>query len=172
MVKKNYVIFTMLLLVAVLSPQTLTAQTFIGCTATNLGDPPRIVYQCAGGVTLEAEAATILGIVESGNNDRPSEAEISSDGVLIEVAPGSGPFQIRTPHAIAAVRGTVYAVDVHDGKTAVFVSRGEVVVSRPDGSEPVVLTGGDGTDVAPGEPITVRQWPMERVNAFLSRFGR
>ncbi|WP_419914457.1 FecR domain-containing protein [Hoeflea sp.] len=171
MLIKNYVVFAMLSL-AVLSPSALMAQTSIGCTRSELGDPPRTVYQCAGGVTLEAEAAATLGIVESGATGRPTEAEVDSDGVLIEVAPGSGPFQIRTPHAIAAVRGTVYAVDVSGGRTAVFVSEGEVAVSRLDGTDQVLLSPGLGVDVEPGQPVVVRRWPQERVDAFLSRFGR
>jgi len=169
---QNYVVFMMLSVLVALSPQTVAAQTSTGCARSDLGDPPRIVYQCAGGVLLEAEAAAVLGIVETEADDRPTEVEISSDAVLIEVAPGSGPFQIRTPHAIAAVRGTVYAVDVTDTMTAVFVSEGDVAVSRRDGSDQVVLTAGFGVEVAPGQPMTVRQWPEERVNGLLSRFGR
>ncbi|MET1412907.1 FecR domain-containing protein [Roseibium sp. HPY-6] len=169
---RNFVLLTVLTLLITLSPQGAVAQSLVGCTASNLTDPPRIVYQCEGGVVLEAEAAAALGIVTSGADNRPTDVDVSSDAVLIEVAPGSGPFQIRTPHAIAAVRGTVYAVDVEDGKTAVFVSEGEVAVSRPDGSDQVLLGQGFGVDVAPGEPLVAREWGAERVRNLLSRFGR
>ena len=168
---QNYITFTILSLLIALLPQTVAAQTSIGCARSDLGDPPRIVYRCAGGVTLEAEAAAALGIVATEADDRPTEVEISSDAVLIEVAPGSGPFQIRTPHAIAAVRGTVYAVDVTGSSTAVFVTEGEVAVSRPDGSDQLVLTPGFGVDFAPDRPVIARQWPQERVDGLLSRFG-
>ncbi|MEM9105955.1 MAG: FecR domain-containing protein, partial [Pseudomonadota bacterium] len=97
---------------------------------------------------------------------------VLSDAVLIEVAPDSGDFQIQTPHAIAAVRGTVYVVDVSADQTDVFVVEGEVSVSRADGSDPVELTAGLGVDVLPGEPLVVRQWPEERVRNLLARFGR
>ncbi len=169
---RNCVIIAMLSLLVALSPQTLVAQDSAGCTRDDLGDPPRIIYQCSGGIVLEAEAAAALGFLARDANDRPTEVEISSDALLIEVAPGSGPFQIRTPHAIAAVRGTVFAVDVTGASTDVFVQEGEVAVSRADGADPVILTDGLGVDVVPGQPLIVRRWPDERVRSLLSRFGR
>lgn len=169
---KKYVYSMMISLLTVLQPLPLAAQTASGCEQSELGDPPRVVYRCAGGVVLEAEAASALGIVATGTNNRPSDVEVNSNAVLIDVAPGSGPFQIRTPHAIAAVRGTEYVVDVAGDTTSVFVSRGEVIVSRPDGSDPVTLAEGFGADVSPGEPFTARQWPDERVTRLLARFAR
>ena len=169
---KNQVIAAFFSLLVILLPQIATAQNLVGCTATDLGDPPRVVYECDGGVVLEAEAAAALGVLATGADNRPSEVEVSSDAVLIEITPGSGPFQIRTPHAIAAVRGTVYAVDVGNGMTSVFVSEGEVAVSRLDGSDQVLLPAGFGVDVAPGEPVVAREWGADRVNRLLSRFAR
>jgi len=169
---KNYAIFAICSLITSMAAQPLAAQTLSGCSKTDLQDPPRSVYQCAGGITLEAEAATALGIVEQQPNDRPTDVEVSTDGLYIEVTPGSGPFQIQTPHAIAAVRGTVYIVDVTDGMTAVFVREGEVSVARTDGTDAVLLTPGLGVEVAPGEPLETRRWPAQRVDNLLSRFGR
>lgn len=159
-------------LLALLTTSPLAAQTLSGCSKTELQDPPRSVYRCAGGITLDAEAVTALGIVERQADDRPIDVEVSKDGLYIEVTPGSGPFQIQTPHAIAAVRGTVYVVDVTDTMTAVFVREGEVSVSRTDGSDPVLLTPGLGVEVEPGTPLETRRWPAARVDALLSRFGR
>jgi len=169
---KKQTILAFCALFATLTTSPLAAQTLSGCNKTELQDPPRIVFKCAGGITLEAEAATALGIVERQPDDRPSDVEVSNDGLYIEVTPGSGPFQIQTPHAIAAVRGTVYVVDVTDEMTAVFVREGAVSVSRADGSEQVVLTPGLGVDVEPGTPLETRRWPAARVDALLSRFGR
>jgi len=169
---KKTAAFTICALLMSLAAQPLAAQTLSGCTRTELQNPARSVYQCAGGVTLEAEAATALGIVEREADDRPTDVEVTSDGLYIEVAPGSGPFQIKTPHAIAAVRGTVYVVDVTSTMTAVFVREGEVSVSRADGSDTVLLTPGLGVDVSPGEALETRQWPQTRVDALLDRFGR
>jgi ferric-dicitrate binding protein FerR (iron transport regulator) len=169
---KYSLIFTMCSMLTAVAVHSAPAQTLSGCTRADHGDPPRVVYQCAGGVTLEAEAATALGITEKRADGRPTDVDVSSDGLYIEVAPGSGPFQIRTPHAIAAVRGTVYLVDVSDTGTAVFVRRGEVSVSHVGGSDQVVLTPGLGVDVVPGEPLETRRWPAARVQSLMSRFGR
>lgn len=169
---RNYVSLAALALLVTLPLQTLSAQPLTGCTSTDLGDPPRVVYQCPGGLVLEAEAAAVLGVTATAADGRPSEVDMSSDAVLIEIAPGSGPFQIRTPQAIAAVRGTVYTVEIADGTTAVFVSEGEVTVTRPDGSDQVVVGPGLGVDVTPGEPVVVREWGAQRVRNTLSRFGR
>lgn len=152
--------------------QPASAQTPGGCIASEIGDPPRTVFQCAGGIVLEAEAATLLGIAATGDDQRPTGAEVTGKAVLIQVTPGSGPFQIRTPHAIAAVRGTEYVVDVTGDKTAVFVREGTVIVSRPDGADPVTLTKGLGADVTPGQPFTAARWPDERVTELMSRFAR
>lgn len=169
---RNFVLPALLSLLVIVLPRVTAAQTLAGCTATDLTDPPRIAYQCPGGLVIEAEAAAALGIVTAAPDGRPTDIEVSSDAVLIEVEPGTGPFQIRTPHAIAAVRGTEYAVDVEDGKTAVFVAEGEVAVSRPDGSDTVVLGPGFGVDVTAGEPLVVREWGAQRVTNLLNRFGR
>lgn len=166
------VIFATLCLLVALFPQWSAAQTATGCTRSELEAPARVLYQCAGGIVLEAEAAAALGFLDEQANDRPTEIELTFDAILIDVEAGSGPFQIRTPHAIAAVRGTLYAVSVTGDVTEVFVSEGEVAVSRADGSDPVVLTAGLGVDVSPGQPLVVRQWQAERVARLLSRFGR
>ncbi|MEM8813184.1 MAG: FecR domain-containing protein, partial [Pseudomonadota bacterium] len=109
---KHYAVFTTFFLLGVLSHLPIAAQTSIGCVQRELSDPPRVVYQCAGGIILEAEAASTMGIVGAQENGRPNDVEVTSDAILIDVSPGTGPFQIRTPHAIAAVRGTEYVVDV------------------------------------------------------------
>jgi hypothetical protein len=159
-----------LVLFVVLSP--VMAQTVPGCVRAELLDPPRVVYQCANGLVIEAEAASAFRIDEGSGPTRPDGVDLDGEAVLIEVEPGSGPFQVRTPHAIAAVRGTVYAVDVAPEKTSVFVLRGHVAVSRPDGSDEVVLAPGEGVDVAPGAPFSPATWSQERAAGLLSRFAR
>ncbi|MEJ8474241.1 FecR family protein [Roseibium sp. H3510] len=165
-------IFAALTWLIVMVPLSSSAQQVNHCPKSELGDPPRVVYQCAGGLVLEAEAAAALGIVSNGASGRPNTVELTKDGVLVEVEPGSGPFQILTPHAIAAVRGTVYAVDVTDNSTSVFVMRGEVVVSHSDGSEGVSLSPGFGVEVFEGEPLIITRWPSVKVERLLARFGR
>lgn len=145
-------------------------QELPGCVLTQRDDPPRSVHDC-GGLVIEAEAAAALqpaGTV----NVAPEAVEVEGGAVLIEVDPGRGPFQILTPHAIASVRGTIYAVDVGDAETSVFVLEGTVGVSRADGTEPVELLAGEGVDVAAGQPLIVSEWGQPRVDALLARFGR
>jgi hypothetical protein len=90
------------------------------------------------------------------------------------VRSGRRSFEIRTPQAIAAVRGTQWTVDVAGGKTAVFVVTGRVSVRRVSGGTGSVnLSAGEGVDVEPGTaPLVVRRWPAARASALLARFGR
>ena len=93
---------------------------------------------------------------------------------MLEAPAGAveGGFEVITPQAIAAVRGTKWAVDVADGKTSVFVVTGRVAVSREPGSPGVELGPGEGVDVEAGTaPLTVRKWGAPRVAALLARFG-
>ena len=143
-----------------------------GCTPRQADNPPRMVFDCAGGLTLEAEAAAELGLAP-GDRSRGRTLELEDGAALIEVTPGRRrTFQIRTPHAIASVRGTVYAVDVTDDSTAVFVVRGRVRVTRRSGRAGVTLAAGEGTEVSAGKPIVARRWDAARVSALLARFGR
>lgn len=145
-------------------------QQLPGCALVQRDDPPRSVHDC-GGLIIEAEAAAALRPAGAGNV-APDAVEVEGGAVLIDIEPGRGPFQILTPHAIASVRGTVYAVDVGETETSVFVLEGFVQVSREDGAEPVELLAGEGVDVTADQPLTVREWGQPRVDALLARFGR
>ena len=82
-------------------------------------------------------------------------------------------FEVITPQAIAAVRGTQWAVDVQGGKTSVFVVKGHVEVRRPSSTAAVNLGAGQGVDVeAGGAPLVVKNWPAKRVAALMARLGR
>lgn len=148
------------------------AQQLQGCAVAEVRDPPRSVFRCEGGLVIEAEAASALRLVVADPDGAPRRVEVRGRGVLVDLPPGSGRFQIMTPHAIASVRGTVYAVDVSANQTDVFVQEGSVHVSRPDGSDSVVLRAGEGVDVVPGQPLEVKQWGEARVERLLARFGR
>ena len=144
-----------------------------GCARTVRSDPPGQVIVCADGLTIHAEADSTFGLLDRRRDGRPEAVRLDARGLLIEVPAGrGGGFQILTPHAIAAVRGTVWAVDVTTEQTSVFVRRGSVRVRRP-GGRPVMLRAGDGVDVRPGsDPPVVQRWRPARVAALLARFGR
>ncbi|NBN64928.1 anti-sigma 24 factor [Microvirga tunisiensis] len=149
------------------------AQTLDGCTRSERTDPARVVFTCANGLVIEAEAAAVLSGGTTGGTPRPDTLRLTEDAVLVELPSGSGPFQILTPHAIASVRGTVYAVDVEATKTAVFVERGAVTVAAAAGSAAAVTLGpGEGVEVTPGAALEVKRWPQEKVDRLMARFGR
>ncbi|MEM1074182.1 MAG: FecR family protein [Pseudomonadota bacterium] len=110
-------------------------------------------------------------------NDRADDAapriiEVEGGAILINVTPGNAPTQIRTPHAIATVRGTSYVVDATRTQTSVFVIEGAVSVSKLDDASEVTLRAGDGVDVTPDDDLRVQIWGADRAAALLARFGR
>lgn len=158
----------------VLAPVPAQAQVS-GCTLQRSGSPARQVLRCQDGLQLEAEPGADYALVDRDRDGRPDEVNLRNRALLIEVEPSSRGvgFQVRTPVAIAAVRGTQWAVDVAEGKTAVFVLSGRVAVRRSSARTGVELGPGEGVDVDSGRtPLTVRRWPTARANALLGRFGR
>jgi hypothetical protein len=142
------------------------------CSVTTYKDPPREVLRCGNGLSITAEAGGDYRLIDRNRDGRPEAAELRSRGLLIESTPRKGGFQILTPHAIASVRGTIWAVAVGAGRTSVFVRTGRVAVSKPDAAGAVTLGGGDGIDVEPGRPLEVKRWSAERAALLLGRFGR
>lgn len=150
-----------------------SAQVPPNCSVEQVMDPDRQVLKCAFGLTIELEAAAEMGIFGEVLQTDPTDVNLQKGAAFIEVEPDSARPQIRTPHAIAAVRGTIYVVDVSDEATSVFVVLGEVSVTRIDNvSESVVLGPGEGVDVSTGADLNVKTWPEKRVRALLARFGR
>jgi ferric-dicitrate binding protein FerR (iron transport regulator) len=145
-----------------------------GCLLQPTGIPPRQVIRCRGGLTVEAAAGSDYTLVDHGRDGIPDSAILRGGALLVNAPEQSGKraFQIHTPQAIAAVRGTEWAVDVAGEKTAVFVVSGLVSVRRPRGP-PVSLRPGEGVDVEPGTaPLQVKRWSAERAASLLVRFGR
>lgn len=144
-----------------------------GCEAVALVDPPRTALTCPNGVIITAEEGTVFSLEDRGPAAGPEAARLDGKALLLEVPEGSpGGFEVVTPQAIAAVRGTRWAVDVDGSKTAVLVIEGRVAVSRSADSPAVTLGPGEGVDVVPnGQPLTVRRWAAPRVAALLARFG-
>lgn len=159
------------LLLVLMGSHASAQQQIPGCTSTVQASPPRTVYRCSGGLIIEAEASAVFNVSGSRPGGLISSIELKSRGILVELTRHRR-FQILTPHAIAAVRGTIFAVDVTGAQTSVLVARGLTRVSRREQPEAVSLGRGQGVDVAPGNPLVVRRWSLERATALLARFGR
>jgi ferric-dicitrate binding protein FerR (iron transport regulator) len=142
------------------------------CAITTYTDPPREVLHCPNGLSVSAERSSDYRLVDRDRDGSPDAAELTSRGLLIESPPKRGRFQILTPHAIATVRGTVWAVDVTAVRTSVFVKRGTVEVARPGSRDAVTLRAGDGVDVEQTGGLQAKRWSSERALLLLGRFGR
>src|SRR6201996_7781994 len=92
-----------------------------GCAPENSLGMTQVLH-CAAGITIVAEDGAKYTL-RSSRNGRVDAVELSGKALLIEVAPkpGGNKLQVVTPQAIAAVRGTKWAVDVAGDRTSVFV---------------------------------------------------
>jgi ferric-dicitrate binding protein FerR (iron transport regulator) len=147
----------------------------LGCTAESVAGTGRQVLHCPKGVTVEVEDGAAYSLIDRNQDGDADGVRLRRKALLLDAPSGmSRPgFVVVTPQAIAAVRGTRWAVDAQGGKTSVFVVNGVVGVQRPSASAGVSLRRGEGVDVEPGSgPLTVRRWPQPRVAALLARFGQ
>jgi hypothetical protein len=146
----------------------------MGCATESPANGPQTL-RCEGGVTIVAENGARFTLQDRDGNGRVDSAELSSKALLLDVPKkhGGNRFQVTTPQAIAAVRGTRWAVDAAEGKTSVFVVNGRVAVGRRTGTHSVTLGPGEGVDVeATRSPLTVKRWPKARVAALMARLGQ
>src|SRR5215470_10887667 len=125
--------FFAVLLLYVISIEAAAAQAGNpACTPVSAAGPAQTL-RCAGGITVVAENGASYTLNDTNRDGRVDQAELRSKALLIDVPKKSGgrAFQVNTPQAIAAVRGTRWAVDTTADKTSVFVARGRVAVRRP-----------------------------------------
>ena len=144
-----------------------------GCTSSASAAGTQ-TWRCDNGITIVAENGARFELKDANRDGHIDSVELSSKALLIEVPkkPGGNPFKVLTPQAIAAVRGTKWAVDVADAKTSVFVANGRVGVTRRPRGRGVVLGAGDGVDVEATGPLTVKQWGQPRIDALMARLGQ
>ena len=145
-----------------------------GCSLDQVGGTGRYVVTCRDGISITTEKGASYQLLDRDRNGDVDALRLSNKAVMVDIPEGRAErrFEVITPQAIAAVRGTQWAVDVSPGKTSVFVARGEVGVRSRTTNASVTLGAGDGVDVEAGKPLTVRQWKRARVNALMSRLGR
>ena len=141
-----------------------------GCTTEQKPGAAQTL-RCRDGLTIVAEDGAKFTLQSHGK--QVDGVDVQSKAVLID-APrqkGKGRFQVITPQAIAAVRGTKWAVDAQDTRTSVLVLVGQVAVRRPGGAGGEVTLGpGEGVDVEPGSgALEVKRWGQPRVDALLAR---
>jgi ferric-dicitrate binding protein FerR (iron transport regulator) len=153
-----------------------TAQTDnAGCSVSDVAGQTRTI-RCPNGVTIVVENGARYELGATGRDGKINTVELNDKALLLEVPPRSGrkTFQVNTPQAIAAVRGTRWAVDVTEGKTSVLVVRGKVAVGRRAGARgaTVTLGPGEGVDVEGQTPLVVKKWAPARVAALMARLGQ
>lgn len=147
----------------------------MGCSATQ-GANATQTLRCRGDVVIVAEDGAKYTLQSHDKSGDVDTVELQSKGVLVDAPKPKTRhrLQVITPQAIAAVRGTKWAVDVQDTRTSVLVLKGRVAVRRPSGGRQVQLGPGEGVDVDRGsnEPLTVKRWGQPRVDALLARLGQ
>jgi ferric-dicitrate binding protein FerR (iron transport regulator) len=151
------------------------AQTSACELVPDVQNPPERILRCGDRLVIRTAHDTSYHPVDQNGTEQPNAVELDGGALMVEFHPSRNhpSFQIRTPFAIAAVRGTRWVVDVGSGKTSTFVIAGRVAVSRPSGEQTVLLHRGEGADVSPDSgPIVVKRWAAARVRALLARFGQ
>jgi ferric-dicitrate binding protein FerR (iron transport regulator) len=162
-------------LASFLSIEDVRAQSSAGCTLQQIGGTARHLVRCRGGLSITAEPGARYSLLDRNRNGQVDAVRLTRKALLLQTpnAPEPSGFEVRTPQAITAVRGTEWAVDVGEGRTSVFVVQGSVAVGRTSGGARAILGPGQGVDVEAGAgPLTVKRWPARRVSALMARFGR
>jgi hypothetical protein len=144
-------------------------QSTKGCSSEQQSGAAQTL-RCRDGLIIVAEDGAKFTLQSKGGN--VDGVDLQSKAVLVDAPKqkDKNRFQVITPQAIAAVRGTKWAVDAQGSRTSVLVLDGQVAVRRPSGGAQVVLSPGEGVDVEPGnEPLVVKRWAQPRVDALLAR---
>jgi hypothetical protein len=146
-----------------------------GCTLIpDDRNPSETILRCGDNLVVRAAPGTSYRPVGQGETGLPRALQLDSGALLIDFHGGRAQrnFQILTPHAIAAVRGTRWAVEVKAEVSSTLVLAGVVAVSRPGVRSGIVLGPGQGVDVSAGtDALVVKRWAQPRVRALLARFG-
>ena len=145
----------------------------LGCNAQQTAQGTQTLH-CPTAITIVAEGGATFELGDRNRDGQVDSVELSNKALLLEVPkkPGRKRFDVVTPQAIAAVRGTKWTVDAEGAKTSVFVVNGRVSVARPAGRGSVVLGAGEGVDVETSGELIVKRWPPTRVAALMARLGQ
>jgi len=167
------VAFVALFMAAIAGP--LPARAAGACALVPNGRlPSGKILQCGQTLTVRPAPGTSYQPLYKKGDPLPVAIRLNDGALLIEYHPASSneKFQILTPLAIAAVRGTKWAMDVTTAQTSTLVVTGTVAVTNRRLNQFAVLTEGQGVDITPTDTsVVARTWGDERVRALLSRFG-
>lgn len=139
-------------------------------------DEGRVGVLTPDGDVLEIQEGSELEI--GATRPRESWFRLLVGGLLAKVSPSRDKkFLIKTPIAVASVRGTEFAVDVDEaGVTEVGVTEGTVAfqgvddLSQTQGEEQIVVQS-EGASVRPGEAVMYHRITPERAARRLARMA-
>ena len=163
-----------LICAALASSPASAQQTGSACPA-EAGPKTAQTLRCSDGLVIVAEDGAKFTLQGRDQQGHVNSVDLQGKALLLDAPtqPGKSRFRVTTPQAIAAVRGTRWAVDVQGTRTSVLVLRGQVAVGRPGGNRQAVLGPGEGVDVDPGtDALVVKRWAQPRVDALLARLGQ
>jgi hypothetical protein len=146
-----------------------------GCLLSEVGSTGRQVVRCGNDIRISVERGAEYSLHDRNGDGLVDQVQLRSRALLlvIEGEAARKGFEVVAPQAIAAVRGTRWAVDAASDRTSVFVVDGQVSVTRRNDTASVTLNSGEGVDVDRSRgPLEVRRWPRNRVNGLLNRTGR
>jgi hypothetical protein len=109
-------------------------------------------FRWPDGMRMRVTPGTQLAIQKVSFNSaaraNSSEFKLDSGKIFVRIVRSLAPnskFEVETPTAVASVRGTIFSVEVKNGKTQVAVYKGEVKVSSESSS------GGKASTITPGQ---------------------
>jgi hypothetical protein len=116
-------------------PATL-GQTVIKDATIEVKNNSMAVLQFASAASITLKANTVLSIANLSKNDAGKpviELSQSSGSSFSKIAKGQSDFSIKTPTAVAGVRGTSFELEVGNGKTTrIKLLEGKVAVAKAE----------------------------------------
>jgi hypothetical protein len=116
-------------------------------------DPSAKTLRCGQDLAVQAAPGTRYRPFHKKGQPLPVGVRLEGGALLVEFHPSAGQsdFQILTPLAIAAVRGTKWAMEVSPARTSTLLLDGSVAVTNRRLNEYVVLAPGQGVDISPSD---------------------
>ncbi len=177
---RGWKLFNAVLVVTALLGSTFAGSSFaeaaggICALIPNEHGPSEKTLRCGQELTVRPAHGTSYRPLFTKGRQLPTAIRLDNGALLIEFHPvvEHTEFQILTPLAIAAVRGTKWAMEVGTTRTSTLVLDGAVAVTSRRLNQYVILFSGQGVDISAGDTsLTQKQWGQARIQALLSRFG-